>query len=61
MRVATGQAPIDWLLFGLAVGFAALAGWACIAGFLALLRRIGLFPFVLYRLALGCALLWLLV
>jgi undecaprenyl-diphosphatase len=61
MRVANGQAPIDWLQFGLAVGFAALAGWACIAGFLALLRRVGLFPFVLYRLALGCTLLWLLV
>jgi undecaprenyl pyrophosphate phosphatase UppP len=31
----------------------------CIAAFLALLRRVGLLPFVLYRLALGFALLWL--
>lgn len=60
LRVATRDASIDWLQFGLAVGFAALAGWACIAAFLALLRRVGLLPFVLYRLALGLVLLWIL-
>jgi undecaprenyl-diphosphatase len=30
----------------------------CIAAFLALLQRVGLVPFVIYRLALGVALLW---
>jgi undecaprenyl-diphosphatase len=39
--------------------FSAIAGWVCIAVFLALLKRIGLLPFVLYRLALGLALLWI--
>ncbi len=59
LKVARGDAPINWLEFGLAVGVAALAGWLCIAAFLALLRRIGLMPFVYYRLLLGVVLLWL--
>lgn len=60
LRVATGDAAIDWPQFALAMGLAGLAGWICIAAFLALLRRVGLVPFVLYRLGLGLALLWLL-
>jgi undecaprenyl-diphosphatase len=59
LRMVTHGTPTDWLQFGLAVFFSALAGWACIAAFLALLKRIGLLPFVLYRLALGLALLWI--
>ena len=58
LRVATGQAEIAWFEFGLAVAFSALAGYACIAAFLALMRRVGLLPFVLYRLALGLVLAW---
>ncbi|MEJ8569567.1 undecaprenyl-diphosphate phosphatase [Elongatibacter sediminis] len=61
LKVAAHQAPIDWSGFGLAVGFAALAGWVCIAAFLALLRRVGLVPFVIYRLCLGAVLLWLVI
>lgn len=51
--------PIDWFQFGLAIIFSAMAGWFCIAAFLALLERIGLLPFVIYRLALGVVLLWI--
>lgn len=58
-RVAAGDAPIDWLQFSIAVLVSALAGWGCIAAFLALLRRVGLLPFVIYRLILGAVLLWL--
>jgi undecaprenyl-diphosphatase len=47
LRVAEGRAGIDWLQL-------------CIAGFLALIRRFGLMPFVIYRIFLGVALLWLL-
>jgi undecaprenyl-diphosphatase len=57
-RVALGEAPIEWAQFGMAVAFAALAGWLCIAAFLALLQRVGLLPFVIYRLLLGIALVW---
>jgi undecaprenyl-diphosphatase len=58
LRVITGNATIDWVQFMLAVIFSAIAGWLCIAAFLALLKRVGLLPFVLYRLVLGAALLW---
>lgn len=60
LRVATADAAIDWFQFALAVVFAGIAGWLCIAAFLALLKRIGLTPFVIYRLFLGAVLLWLL-
>ena len=61
LRVATGDAVIDWFQFGLAVAFAAVAGWLCIAAFLALLKRVGLLPFILYRLALGAMLFWVIL
>lgn len=57
LKIAAGGAQLDWAGFALAVGFSALAGWGCIALFLNLLRRFGLLPFVLYRLALGAVLL----
>jgi undecaprenyl-diphosphatase len=56
LRVATGDAGIDWSEFMLAFIFAGLAGWVCITAFLALLKRVGLLPFVLYRLVLGVSL-----
>lgn len=59
LRMLFNDAPIDWFQFGLAVVLSALAGWLCIAAFLALLQRVGLVPFVIYRLALGVALLWI--
>lgn len=60
MKVAIGDAPIDWGQFLLALSLSAVAGWVCIAAFLALLKRVGLMPFVVYRLSLGAVLLWLL-
>ena len=56
-QVAGGTAGIDWAEFWLGAGLSALTGWICIAAFLALVRRIGLVPFVIYRLLLGIALL----
>lgn len=60
LRVTNGAAHIDWIQFLLAVVLSALAGWLCIAAFLALLQRVGLVPFVIYRLVLGVVLLWVL-
>lgn len=57
LRMFMDQAAIDWVQFGLAVAAAAVAGWICIAVFLSLLQRIGLLPFIIYRLALGALLL----
>jgi len=59
LRIFLNDSPIDWVQFGLAVLISAIAGWLFIAAFLALLQRIGLVPFVIYRLVLGAALLWL--
>jgi len=58
LKVAMHEAPIDWTQFLLALLFAAIAGWVCIAAFLALLKKVGLVPFVVYRLLLGLVLLW---
>lgn len=58
LRVLMDDANIDWVQFALAMALAAVAGWVCIAAFLALLKRVGLMPFVIYRLLLGLALLW---
>jgi undecaprenyl-diphosphatase len=60
LRVAEGRAGIDWAQFGIALILSFLAGWLCIAGFLALIRRVGLLPFVIYRVILGVVLLLLL-
>jgi len=60
LRVALGDAPIDWAQFALALVLAAMAGWLCVAAFLALLKRVGLVPFVIYRLLLGAVLIWML-
>jgi undecaprenyl-diphosphatase len=59
LQVFSGDAVIDGSQFLLAASLAALAGWLCIAAFLALIERVGLMPFVVYRLALGGLLLWL--
>jgi undecaprenyl-diphosphatase len=59
LRMLLNDSPIDWQQFGLAVLLSAVAGWFCIAAFLALLQRVGLVPFVIYRLALGGVLLWM--
>lgn len=59
LKTLQGSAGIDWVQFLVATLVAALAGWICIAAFLALLRRVGLLPFIIYRLVLGAVLLWL--
>jgi len=59
LRMVINDTPIEWFQFSLAVLISALAGWLCIAAFLALLHRVGLVPFVVYRLALGIVLLWI--
>ena len=59
LKLLLNDAAINWSQFGLAIVLSALAGWLCIAAFLTLLKRVGLVPFVIYRLMLGIVLLWL--
>jgi len=49
-------APVDWSALGLGTVLAAVSAFACIHLFLAFINRIGMMPFVIYRLALGALL-----
>lgn len=48
--------PVEWLPIGIGVALSSLSAFVCIALFLKVLERIGMLPFVLYRLALGAVL-----
>lgn len=52
--------PVAWELLGGATLVAALSAYTCVALFLALIERMGMLPFVIYRLALGLVLVLLL-
>ena len=55
------ETPVPWLQLLLAAALAGITAYACIAAFLRLIDRIGLMPFVYYRIVLALALvtLWL--
>ncbi len=59
VELARGDAAVDWLLLAVGASVAALTAYACIAVFLRLLDRVGLMPFVYYRLVLAGILFWL--
>ena len=50
-------AQVDWATIGLAASLSAISAYICIYFFLALINRIGMVPFVVYRLLLGAILL----
>lgn len=50
-------AQVDWATIGLAASLSAVSAYICIYFFLALINRIGMVPFVVYRLLLGAILL----
>ena len=52
---------VDWLAMGVGIALSAVTAYVCIHLFLQLLERIGMFPFVLYRLVLGGVLLYLFI
>jgi len=51
------DSPTDWDGLALGVALSAVSAYLCIHYFLKLIERIGLFPFVIYRLVLGALLL----
>ncbi|HIJ30484.1 MAG TPA: undecaprenyl-diphosphatase, partial [Gammaproteobacteria bacterium] len=53
------EAALDWQALLLGTLFSALSAYLCIHYFLKLLDRVGMVPFVLYRLMLGVVLLGL--
>ncbi len=57
--LATSAATVDWLSLGVAAVLSGLTAYASIALFLRLLDRVGLMPFVYYRIVLAGLLFWL--
>jgi len=55
------KVPVEWSLLILAVVLSAISAFACIHFFLQLINRVGMMPFVIYRLLLGVFLLYLFV
>ncbi|MCG6872344.1 MAG: undecaprenyl-diphosphate phosphatase [Gammaproteobacteria bacterium] len=59
LDLLTATVPPDWGLVASATAVAAVSAFACIHLFLRLIERIGMTPFVIYRLALGAVLFWM--
>jgi undecaprenyl-diphosphatase len=57
IKLVQQAAPVDWLVIVAGTGVAAVSAYLCIHLFLTLLERIGMLPFVIYRLLLGVVLL----
>ena len=57
--LVTDTAPVDWTALALGTVIAAASAFLCIKLFLAYIERMGMGPFVLYRLALGALLFWM--
>ena len=56
VELAAAPGTVDWTWFGLGGLVAALGAYVCIGAFLALVARIGLWPFAVYRIVLGAVL-----
>ncbi|MAK92886.1 MAG: hypothetical protein CMI13_16825 [Oleibacter sp.] len=48
--------PVDWTAIAIGIAVSAVSAWLCIYYFLAFINRIGMMPFVVYRLVLGALL-----
>lgn len=53
-----GTEATDWSMIALGVVVSAVSAGLCIHGFLKLIDRIGMMPFVIYRLVLGALIFW---
>jgi len=56
--LVTSTTPVEWNTLFIGTAIAALSAFVCIHYFLAFINRIGMTPFVIYRLLLGAVLLW---
>ncbi|MDH5470648.1 MAG: undecaprenyl-diphosphate phosphatase, partial [Gammaproteobacteria bacterium] len=55
-KLLNAAGEVDWGLIALGTGVAAVSAWLCIHFFMKLIERVGMLPFVLYRLLLGVVL-----
>lgn len=58
LKLFLSTEAVDWFAMGLGSLIAFISAYACIHYFLILLEKLGMMPFVIYRLILGVGLLW---
>jgi undecaprenyl-diphosphatase len=58
LKLVLSTESVDWFAMGLGSLIAFVSAYACIHYFLLLLEKLGMMPFVIYRLILGFGLLW---
>jgi len=58
LKLVLSTEAVDWFAMGLGSLLAFISAYACIHYFLILLEKLGMMPFVIYRLILGVGLLW---
>lgn len=58
LKLMTSAGAVDWQAIGLGSILAFVSAYACIHYFLILVGKLGMMPFVIYRLFLGAGLLW---
>lgn len=61
VQLITSIDPVDWQAMALGCVLAFVSAYACIHYFLILVSKLGMMPFVIYRLILGGGLLWFLL
>ncbi|SFT71637.1 undecaprenyl-diphosphate phosphatase [Halomonas saccharevitans] len=59
LHLADATVPVDWGALIMGALLSGVSAYLCIHFFLVFIKRIGMQPFVVYRLVLGVALLWL--
>lgn len=60
-KLVSSAETVDWQVLGLGSVLAFFSAYACIHYFLILVNKIGMMPFVIYRLVLGFGLVWFLM
>ena len=58
LKLILSTDSVDWFAMGLGSLLAFISAYACIHYFLILVNKLGMMPFVIYRLILGAGLLW---
>lgn len=53
--------PVDWLAMAAGILLSGISAYLCIHYFIAFIKRIGMLPFVAYRLILGLILVWIFI
>ena len=59
LKLITEEQAVDWSLLALGSALAFVSAYACIHYFLILVDKLGMMPFVIYRLILGAVLFWM--